>query len=193
MFSPLIDHDLQVIVFQDYYNISIFSDAPVTIERTAATHQNKVSSRKSTDTRCDIKTAAGKVQDTNCNPVKTTQSREINSGERHTNSHTHAVKKSYSCSTCGKLFTTQSNLTLHTLTHTSEKAYFCETCGKLFSRKELLTTHIRIHTGEKPYICATCGESFARKDKLTTHTHTHTGEKPYSYKTCGKSLCRRHA
>ena len=70
MFSPLIDHDLQVIVFQDYYNISIFSDAPVTIERTAATHQNKVSSRKSANTRCDIKTAAGKVQDTNCNPVK---------------------------------------------------------------------------------------------------------------------------
>ena len=160
-----------------------------TIEGPAATHQNKVLSCNSTDTRCDIKTAAVKVQDINCNPVQTTQSREINSGERHTNSYTYTGEKPYSCFTCGKLFTTQSNLTLHTLTHTSEKAYFCETCGKLFSRKELLTAHIRIHTGEKPYICETCGESFARKDKLTAHSRTHTGEKPYSCKTCGKSLC----
>ena len=143
-FSSLIDHDLQVMVFQDCYHNSLFSDAPglqyptcsqvqSTIERSAATHQNKVSCRDSTDTRCDIKTDAGKVQDTNCNPVKTTQSREINSGERHTNCHTHAEEKSYCCSTCGKGFTYQSKLTLHTRTHTGEKPYSCTTCGKLFS------------------------------------------------------------
>ena len=188
MFSSLIDHDLQVIVFQDYYNISIFSDAPVTIARLAAIHQNKVSSRKNTYTRCDIKTAAGKVQDTNCNPVKTTQSREINSGERHTNSHTHAEKKSYSCSTCGKLFTAQGNLTLHTRTHTGEKPYHCETCGKSFIQNGALATHSLTHTGEKSYSCKTCGKSFITQGKLTVHIRTHTGEKPYSCKMCSKSF-----
>ena len=198
-FSSLIDHDLQVMVFQDYYHISLFSDAPglqyptcsqvqSTIERPAATHQNKVSSRKNTDTRCNIKTAAGKVQDTNCNPVKITQSREINSGEGHTNCHTHAEKKSYSCSTCGKAFTYQSKLTLHTRTHTGEKPYHCETCGKSFTTQGNLTLHTRTHTGEKPYHCETCGKSFIQNGALATHSLTHTGEKPYSCKTCGKSF-----
>ena len=201
-FSSLIDHDLQVIVFQDYYHISLFSDAPglqhptceqvqSTIERPVAIYQNKVSSRNSTDTRCDIKTAAGKVQDTNCNPVKTTQSREINSVERHTNSYTHAQKKSYSCSTCGKLFTNQYNLTVHIRTHTGEKPYSCKTCGKSFIQKGSLATHSRTHTGEKPYLCMTCGKSFTTPNDLIVHTRTHTGEKPYSCKTCGKSFIQK--
>ena len=140
-----------------------------TIERPAATHQNKVSSRNSTDTRCDIKTAAGKVQDTNCNPVKTTQSREINSVERHTNSYTHAQKKSYSCSTCGKLFTNQYNLTVHIRTHTGEKPYSCKTCGKSFTTPSKLTLHSRTHTGEKPYSCTTCGKLFSDSSSFSRH------------------------
>ena len=148
---------------------STCSQEQSTIERSVATHQNKVSSRDSTNTRCDIKTAAGKVQDTNCNPVKTTQSREINSGEHHTNSHTHAEKKSYSCSTCGKLLPTQSRLTVHTRTHTGEKPYCCVTCGKSFTTQNGLTVHIRTHTGEKPSSCTICGKLLSLVSALSIH------------------------
>ena len=148
-----------------------------TIERPAVTHQNKVSCRDSTDTRCDIKTDAGKVQDTNCNSVKTIQSREINSGERHTNSQTHDVKKSYCCSTCGKAFTTKGNLTIHIRIHTGEKPYRCDTCGKSFRQKCTFVIHNRTHTGEKPYSCKTCGRSFSTEHGLTRHIRSHTCKK----------------
>ena len=116
-----------------------------TIERSAATHQNKASSRKSTNTRCVIKTAAGKVQDTNCNPIRITQSRVINSSKCHTSSLIQTGEMSYSCTTCGKSFTQKHILTRHTRIHTGEKPYSCTTCGKLFSRKDVLANHIRTH------------------------------------------------
>ena len=157
-----------------------------TTEGPAATHHNKVP-----DTKCDIKTAAGKVQNTNCNPVKITQSRKINSGERHTNSHTHGEKKFCCCSTCGKLFTRQSQLTIHTRTHTGEKPYSCKMCGKPFAQKVNLHTHIRTHTGEKPYSCSTCHRSFSQQIGLTRHIRTHTCEKLYSCPTCSMQLSAR--
>lgn len=53
------------------------------------------------------------------------------------------LKKNFSCSFCGKMFSFDCHLKQHLLKHTGEKPFSCNICGKGFTRKQNLNFHIR--------------------------------------------------
>ena len=57
--------------------------------------------------------------------------------------------KPFRCSYCPKEFGHLSSLESHVeRLHTNESKHHCETCGRAFSSKSNLTAHKKIHTGQ---------------------------------------------
>ncbi|XP_078667162.1 histone-lysine N-methyltransferase PRDM9-like [Branchiostoma floridae x Branchiostoma belcheri] len=101
----------------------------------------------------------------------------------------------YSCSRCGKLFSTQDYLDRHVKTHadmSGVKRHKCKHCNYSTDITVDLKKHMVTHTGERPFKCPTCGKGFTRKDNLRTHERVHTGEKRYRCEECGKAFNLQH-
>ncbi|XP_069836823.1 zinc finger protein ZFP2-like isoform X1 [Dendropsophus ebraccatus] len=97
-------------------------------------------------------------------------------------------KKPYTCSECGRCFTSKSKLNVHEKVHKGEKPYPCSECKKCFSRKSVLVEHQRIHTGEKPFTCPKCWKSFTQRSGLVMHQKVRSCEKTFSCLDCGKEF-----
>ena len=54
----------------------------------------------------------------------------------------------------------------------------CKYCGKVFGSDSALSIHIRSHTGERPYKCNICGNRFTTKGNLKVHFQRHTDRFP---------------
>ena len=61
---------------------------------------------------------------------------------------------------------------------TFKKPFSCSKCGKSFTSTNNVKAHERIHTGEKPFSCSKCDYKCSRSDHLKTHERIHTGNKP---------------
>ncbi|XP_020562614.1 zinc finger protein OZF [Oryzias latipes] len=96
----------------------------------------------------------------------------------------------FRCSECGKTYSSQSYLKLHTQYH-AERPYRCPVCRKCFTWRGRLQKHMRTHTGEKPFKCTVCCKRFSESGNLKVHMRIHTGEKPFSCSFCGKSYAQR--
>ncbi|XP_062265573.1 gastrula zinc finger protein XlCGF57.1-like [Platichthys flesus] len=102
-----------------------------------------------------------------------------------------AVKKSFSCSQCGKIFGRKEHLQTHVRIHTGERPFICSECGKTFGCKRSLLGHMTSHTGEKPFSCSRCGKRFGRTVNLKTHERLHTGERPFTCPFCAKGFTQK--
>ena len=54
----------------------------------------------------------------------------------------------------------------------------CRYCGKVFGSESALSIHIRSHTGERPYKCNICGNRFTTKGNLKVHFSRHSDRFP---------------
>lgn len=90
--------------------------------------------------------------------------------------------KQYTCSDCGKGFSTKSDLSIHlNYRHTEEKVKKkeeCPVCKKMLSSKPSLHQHLKIHIGKRGHKCPKCSETFITEHGLIKHVKAvhRTGE-----------------
>ncbi|CAF1293283.1 unnamed protein product [Rotaria sp. Silwood1] len=76
----------------------------------------------------------------------------------------------YSCSQCGKSFTTLSGLKQHRHIHSSIKPFQCEVCLKSYTQFSNLCRHKRMHVECRTKVkCRFCGEMFSNSTTLNKH------------------------
>lgn len=100
----------------------------------------------------------------------------------------HQAVYDHLCTTCGKTFSTPSDLIRHQICH-EEKAYQCDICYAKLARKFSLIRHMRTHTGKKLYVCEYCSRGYSNyidwKDHISSR---HTGTYAYQCDQCKKGF-----
>uniref|UniRef100_A0A3B1K879 C2H2-type domain-containing protein n=1 Tax=Astyanax mexicanus TaxID=7994 RepID=A0A3B1K879_ASTMX len=94
----------------------------------------------------------------------------------------------FTCSTCGKNFSSARSLQWHMDVHSGKRPHQCSQCGKSFKRLSNLREHGKIHTGERPFPCSQCGKTFLKLSNLKDHVLIHTRERPFGCTYCGNSF-----
>jgi len=98
------------------------------------------------------------------------------------------VTLKYHCETCGKMFATESELTMHQRIHIGECSYTCNICKLDFARKKALSLHLKIHEDENRFQCEFCKSSFTDSYSLKVHRRSHTEKKVYQCDICPKTF-----
>ncbi len=113
----------------------------------------------------------GNLTEGNLTERNLTSSATESSAKRKTSSPNKNIAV-YPCEVCGKIFTLEKQLLLHSRTHALTSApYECETCGKTFKVRNSLHRHELVHTGKKPYVCEICGKGCTQKSNLKSHVN----------------------
>lgn len=122
------------------------------------------------------------------------------------------------CPTCGKSFSTKSNLTKHMLLHGEKKygcphcpkffhldvylkehitcvhykifKYQCNVCGRLLKSKTGLIAHTRIFHAKNAEVfpCTKCGKVFKQKGNLRSHMYSHSKTRNFKCDMCTKAF-----
>ncbi|XP_035795535.1 zinc finger protein 431-like [Anopheles albimanus] len=61
----------------------------------------------------------------------------------HTKTHLPRVPESYTCKSCGKVFSTKGNFKRHLKSHEAVRAFACDRCYKQYDYKSALETHLK--------------------------------------------------
>ncbi|CAF4638241.1 unnamed protein product [Rotaria sp. Silwood1] len=102
---------------------------------------------------------------TSCDKNKVDNHIENSDSELETQNH-----HQYSCSQCGKSFTTLSGLKQHRHIHSSIKPFQCEVCLKSYTQFSNLCRHKRMHVECRTKVkCRFCGEMFSNSTTLNKH------------------------
>jgi len=99
----------------------------------------------------------------------------------------HTNESKHHCETCGRAFSSKSNLTAHKKIHTGERPFQCAVCQKRFRQKAHLQKHETTHSSATPYQCPHCDKAFGHPSNLNTHIATHSDVRPYECTDCGKA------
>jgi len=99
----------------------------------------------------------------------------------------HTNESRHHCESCGKAFSSKSNLTAHKKIHSGERPFECAVCHKRFRQKAHLQKHETTHSSATPYQCPHCDKAFGHPSNLNTHIATHSDVRPYECNDCGKA------
>ena len=102
----------------------------------------------------------------------------------------HLNKKEYKCTLCGKEFNTRNNLNVHRISHMSVRDHTCEYCGKGFKRRDAMRVHVRSCLNMRTYKCTVCEKGFNSSTALQSHLAVHKPGKDYTCHRCGKAFKR---
>jgi len=95
----------------------------------------------------------------------------------------------HSCSECGKVFHSSTDMKLHSYVHSGEKPFPCKICNKAFRTPGNLKTHEASHSSERNFACNLCDKTFKLKQTLKKHEQTHFNvSKPHTCGFCGLSF-----
>ena len=92
------------------------------------------------------------------------------------------------CDTCGKTFSSRSNLNKHVISH-GERQCCCKHCGKMFHYENYLRDHISsVHFNIHKYQCTDCGKLMKSKTGLIAHVKQFHRENAdiFTCEVCGK-------
>ena len=99
--------------------------------------------------------------------------------------HRQTSSNGLQCAECGKRFSSQSVLCLHSQYHTGKFSYYCGQCRKGFPRNGHYGEHMRKHEG-RGYPCEYCPKFLKNHKSLRYHLSEHSGRFRFTCYICSK-------
>jgi len=94
---------------------------------------------------------------------------------------TKRIQEAKKCPICGKILSSQGNLTMHIRDH--NKTIKCKFCEKFFGTQSRLTAHMKYyHENPKNFICEICNKKFIHRSHLKVHVKFHDLNRPKDLK-----------